>query len=533
MQTKVKDRVSLSEIWRTYQRALSKINYSNPHAPTSIGTILGTSTLAYDNNGNLLTFGTTTYAYDYRNRITSAGNGLATSTYAYDHTGQRVKVADGGTGRTTFYPTKYYNVEYNGSTLTKQTSHTFAGDTLLTTFETKVVSNTNSGTCVIPASGDFTLTQSCTIIGTVLAPASIIVPNGKVLTITATSTLLIDFKHKKLLVQKGGGTLIKKGSTIRQVKASDTGPQLYYDLTDHLGSVTVSTNTTGTVTELSDYYPYGSVRLDQKSGLTEQRKYIGQEYDPTSGLSYLNARYYDGTRGQFLSEDPLHLALGNTEQVKQLTGQDQQMYLADPQQLNSYSYALNNPITKSDPKGQQVQVLPPLLIAIGRILTIYDFSSAGVDFYDWINTEFKYPQQFSGQEKSDTRFKLGLDAVFGGISAKLEKGSSILFDALTTAPDIIEHYAGDSMYDKKDKDKDRPMPSVYGSGSSGGSGGNDFKNFFNGIIVPGSFNYGGSGSSGTGTTGGSQTVTVPGSNIPRSKDPVDFYKGQPVYYWGK
>lgn len=74
------------------------------------------------------------------------------------------------------------------------------------------------------------------------------------------------------------------------------------------------------------------------AAFSEQRKFIGQEYDKATGLDYLNARYYDAKRGQFITQDPL--ARDNPEQ-----------FLADPQQLNSYSYAKNNPITLSDPSG--------------------------------------------------------------------------------------------------------------------------------------------------------------------------------------
>jgi hypothetical protein len=65
----------------------------------------------------------------------------------------------------------------------------------------------------------------------------------------------------------------------------------------------------------------------------------------------LQARYYDGSKGGFLSEDPSYLAVGNPNQVKQVTGQDQSAFLADPQQSNSYGYARDNPITRSDPAG--------------------------------------------------------------------------------------------------------------------------------------------------------------------------------------
>ena len=57
------------------------------------------------------------------------------------------------------------------------------------------------------------------------------------------------------------------------------------------------------------------------------------------GHAFLNARYYDGGRGQFLSQDPIFWQIGN------------QAILADPQAMNSYSYAGNNPIVNKDPEG--------------------------------------------------------------------------------------------------------------------------------------------------------------------------------------
>ena len=62
----------------------------------------------------------------------------------------------------------------------------------------------------------------------------------------------------------------------------------------------------------------------------------------------LQARYYDGSKGEFLSEDPVFL------------GDPRQQVLTDPQSLISYSYANDNPITKSDPTGR---CAGPLLIA--------------------------------------------------------------------------------------------------------------------------------------------------------------------------
>ena len=67
----------------------------------------------------------------------------------------------------------------------------------------------------------------------------------------------------------------------------------------------------------------------------------------------LQARYYDGSKGEFLSEDPVFL------------GDPRQQNLNNPQSLNSYSYANDNPITKSDPTGR---CAGPLLVACVAII---------------------------------------------------------------------------------------------------------------------------------------------------------------------
>src|SRR5208337_2247918 len=56
----------------------------------------------------------------------------------------------------------------------------------------------------------------------------------------------------------------------------------------------------------------------------------------------LNARYYDSTRGQFLSQDPIFLSSSQN--------------FGDPQSLNSYSYSEGNPINKSDPTGKATYI---------------------------------------------------------------------------------------------------------------------------------------------------------------------------------
>ena len=66
--------------------------------------------------------------------------------------------------------------------------------------------------------------------------------------------------------------------------------------------------------------------------------YTGHVYDEDTGLNYMGARYYAGDRGRFISQDPIFWKLPVE-------------LLSDPQQMNSYSYARNNPIINKDPTG--------------------------------------------------------------------------------------------------------------------------------------------------------------------------------------
>lgn len=61
----------------------------------------------------------------------------------------------------------------------------------------------------------------------------------------------------------------------------------------------------------------------------------GKERDTETGLDYFGARYYGSSMGRFMSPDPL-LNSGRPD---------------NPQTWNRYSYALNNPLTVTDPTG--------------------------------------------------------------------------------------------------------------------------------------------------------------------------------------
>jgi RHS repeat-associated protein len=153
----------------------------------------------------------------------------------------------------------------------------------------------------------------------------------------------------------------------------------YYVHTDHLLGSNVVTDGSGAKVQLLDYYPYGDVRLDEKAGsFNEQRQYIGQMHDADTDLEYLNARYYKADTGRFMSQDPIHLFVGDELVVSSQTSQSLRTYLSDPQQLNSYSYATNNPITNKDPSGKSTirawlvnRELTVMQIAVGKVGELY------------------------------------------------------------------------------------------------------------------------------------------------------------------
>ena len=174
-----------------------------------------------------------------------------------------------------------------------------------------------------------------------------------------------------------GDTLL---ATIDQplYNGSATGsPITRYIHPDHLGSTNVVTDASGTVAQLLDYYPYGATRVSSNTYPTyEKRQYIGQFADAQTSLNYFNARYYDGARGQFLSEDPLFwddqkqlgtdlqmlgtagaMKASNWKSPAQNHSRDYsasnwvETYLRDPQAQNPYGYSRDNPIRFSDPAG--------------------------------------------------------------------------------------------------------------------------------------------------------------------------------------
>jgi RHS repeat-associated protein len=170
------------------------------------------------------------------------------------------------------------------------------------------------------------------------------------------------------------GTPLERNIPSPAVAAAPGAPGLLTSSLDTVSAtcrIVVDYDWSTTPVQVLDYYPYGSTRINQTTGgFTEGKQFISEYTDPETALSYLHARYYSTSNGQFLSEDPTFLAVG-TSKLRELldlsnggngsfsgTGSSEQKdrqalvrFLEDPQQMNSYGYARDNPITKSDPTG--------------------------------------------------------------------------------------------------------------------------------------------------------------------------------------
>ncbi|MFJ2921316.1 RHS repeat-associated core domain-containing protein [Streptomyces sp. NPDC087307] len=144
--------------------------------------------------------------------------------------------------------------------------------------------------------------------------STLTLPQGNELTVAANGT------------KTGTRYYTHNGETV----AVRTGATTSYLIGDHQGTA-MTAITVGTLAlTRRKQLPFGQLRTPQSTAFGT-RGFVGGTNDPT-GLTHLGAREYDPTLGRFLSTDPV-------------------IDVNDPAQMNAYSYAHNNPLTKSDPDG--------------------------------------------------------------------------------------------------------------------------------------------------------------------------------------
>ncbi len=112
--------------------------------------------------------------------------------------------------------------------------------------------------------------------------------------------------------------------------------------TDHLGSV-VAESTANTIAGLTHRPLHEAYGAPTTGVYTQGPDFTGHVTDSTTGLSYMQARFYDPLAGRFLSVDPVAANAGMG--------------------FSRYAYGANNPFKFVDPDGRQVENYDEMIAA--------------------------------------------------------------------------------------------------------------------------------------------------------------------------
>jgi RHS repeat-associated protein len=110
---------------------------------------------------------------------------------------------------------------------------------------------------------------------------------------------------------------------------------VFYILKDHLGSASVTLDSSGNSIAEARYYPFGETRFSTGTIPTDQRFQGQREVSGLGGLMQFGARFYLPYLNRMVQPDTIVPEPGN------------------PQSLNRYSYVNNTPVNATDPTGHE------------------------------------------------------------------------------------------------------------------------------------------------------------------------------------
>jgi RHS repeat-associated protein len=160
----------------------------------------------------------------------------------------------------------------------------------------------------------------------------------------------------------------------QRIAVADEVSGVFYFVGDQVGSLSVVTDSAGSLVERVSYTPFGEVAGMSGADFSGGFRFAGARWDEVAELYDFGARFYDPSLGRFLSIDPV---LGNP---------------LDPRGLNPYGYALGNPVTYADLGGYvNWHSVAKAAIAVALVAasdggidpaTAYSIADATVDGYE-------------------------------------------------------------------------------------------------------------------------------------------------------
>jgi RHS repeat-associated protein len=218
--------------------------------------------------------------------------------------------------------------------------------------------------------------------------------------------------------------------------------QVYFYYNDPAGTPLAMSDASGNVVWRANYLPFGEEMIDV-STVQNNKMFVGKEKDSESGYLYFGARYLDPQAGRFTSVDSIG-------PVNTATGKIDKMLLSNPQMLNRYAYALNNPYRYFDPDGRKTTVIityDTVKYSIGPLKFSWTFGShaavhvdnpKGVTtLYDPAGSIYNPKDEFGGPIRgSDDRFA-GAEADLNAYKKAQEEGggSQVKMFTFNTTPD--------------------------------------------------------------------------------------------------
>lgn len=288
-------------------------NGAGPHAATTAGT----TSLAYDAAGHLISRDKDRFEWDFLGRMARASSKDGpVARFWYGSTSERIKKTE--QGQTTYYLTPDFEVRDGVATL-----YVRVGSQRIAKVEARLASSLPD-LAPVQLDGRVALSR----------------PDGK---ITAGDAWIAQAGSAEVFVleQARAEAVVDEllGASVRRLlglpDASTAKASYFYN--DHLGTTVAVTDAAGTVVERRAHYPYGLEREEQPS-LEVSYGFTGKEYDASTGLTYFGARYYDPRIARWGAPDPLYV-------------RDFERSLKNPGQSNPYGYVGATPTLLLDPTG--------------------------------------------------------------------------------------------------------------------------------------------------------------------------------------